>query len=305
MDVKLMKAHCPFAKKYFLISVENGKATDFIPVSKDKYDKVSTTQVVKETAKNLLPCQYEQTRTIASSNRTKDTLCPGCKNKEYNFQCIYCSNLEVEGVGGKGKSLEECKILVSTPHYDNIGSLLTTMRLNHSTYARNLAGTDILFLNCGTTDVVNAYELKQFVNEGGILYASDWAVTYIKEAFPDFITSYDKNTNSCHMECEIVDYEMQQVSRSVKVFFDLSAWVEILSQTGTVLMKEKGGLGRPVMVMKKYGKGVVFFTSFHNYELASTQEQQLLKLFICKQLAAKTGKSVMDISALLGLNFKI
>ena len=305
MDVKMMKAHCPHANKFFLFSIKGNKASDFMPITKEQYDKVSTTIEVKETADNLLPCQYERTRTIAGSEKTKRALYPQCKSdKKYNFQCAYCPMLQIEKVGGKGKALEDCEILVTQPLFDNIGTLLTSMRLKHKEYLNNLAQCDILFINCGTTDRFDYNKLRKFVENGGILYVSDLAISHLISAFPDFITSHTYE-DSTTITCEIVDPELSQFARTINIFFDLSGWAKITRHSGEVLLRKKGIDSFPVMVMKKYGKGVVFYTSFHNYHLASKQEQELLKLFICKQLAAKTGKSVVDISALLGLNFKL
>lgn len=301
-----MKAYCPFANKYFVFSIKDGKATDFAPIEKEKYDKLVSTVEVTETAKNLLPNKYDNSRRIASSELVKSRQYPQCKNAKYDFQCAYCSNLKVEGVGGKSKSIEECEILVSTPHYDDIGAVVTLMRLNHKKYLNNLDTCDIFFLNCGTNDFVDSNKLRKFVENGGILYASDWAVTYIQNAFPDFITSCNKDTNSCYANARVVDYEMQQMTKYIKIYFDLGAWVKVTKHTGTTLMDttDFGGI-TPIMMMKKYGKGTVFYTSFHNHAVATEEERDLLKLLICKQLAAKTGKSINDINALLGLNFKL
>ena len=56
------------------------------------------------------------------------------------------------------------------------------------------------------------------------------------------------------------------------------------------------------MISFKYGKGVVFYTSFHNHTQASEKEKMLLQLLLLKQIGMSSNKSIEQIGSLMGLN---
>ena len=60
--------------------------------------------------------------------------------------------------------------------------------------------------------------------------------------------------------------------------------------------------GYPFMVSFDYGKGKVFYTSFHNHTQANEKEKMLLQLLLLKQIGSRSSKSIEEIGSLIGLN---
>ena len=300
---KLIKAYCPKADSYFLYEVEDIKGkemiTNFLPVSKEQYDKLSSNASTKAINVNLQANRANGKRVIQDTDRYNPQACR--KGKPYDFQCAYCKQLQIES---NGKNLEDCVIEVSSSHYDNIGEVLSEMGLSYRGIDPQLS-CDLLFLNCGTSDPIDPGTLRRFVENGGILYASDFAIDYIDRAFPGFLRWRD-DTDACHATAFIEDREIaMMMGRKVSIFFDLSIWRMVTSHKGEVLMTAdipNQGRQVPIMVRFKVGKGYIFYTSFHNHKSVGQQEKSLLKLFLCKQLGASTNKSVADVASLLGLN---
>ena len=305
MEPKIMKAYCPVSKKYYIFNIADGKAVDFIPIDKSRYDELVTTDTVTETAKNLLPNEYESSRRIASSSRVASRCSKKVAASAYDFQCAYCSKLCID-TGSSSKDLKDCSIAVTSAHYDDIGKVVKAMGLKCHPF-NNTFQDDIIFVNCGTSDKVSADGVREFVNRGGILYVSDWAINVLDAAFPDMIPRHSKYPKGGTVVAQVEDQEIREmIGYTVKVFFDLTQWVKVDSYNAEVLLSttQFGGY-TPLMLMKKYGKGAVFFTSFHNHEMVNQEELTLLKLLICKQLGVKTGKKVNDISKLMGLNITV
>ena len=302
---KLIKAYCPKSDSYFLYEVDtvNGKdvITNFLPVTKAQYDKLSSNASTTTIHTNLQANRQNGKRVAHESERYSPQTCR--KGKPYDFQCAYCKQLQVESFSS-GKSLEECVIEVSSPHYDDIGEVLSEMGLSYRGIDPQLS-CDLLFLNCGTEDYVDPSVLRSFVENGGILYASDFAISYINDAFP-WLLSWTGDTSACHAQAYIEDREIASLIGSrINIFFDLDVWKMVTKHKGEVLMSaDIPGKGKQIPIMVKFdiGKGHIFYTSFHNHEVAGKQEKNLLKLFLCKQLGASTKKSVSDVAALLGLN---
>ena len=304
-EIEIMKAYCPISKKYYIFSIVNGKAVDFIPVDKQRYDLLNTTSSASETARNLLPNRFEQSRQIASSDRVQRHFNDCSYQKRYNFQCAYCKNLILDR-GDLAKSLEDCTIAVTSSGFDDVGAVLNDMRVKYRNY-QSITSEDIVFVNCGTADYVDPQALRSFVQRGGVAYLSDWAIKPLQEAFPEMVRSYSQDTDEMRVMARVEDQEIASVIGShIEVYFDLGSWVKIESCDATVILSAVIHNRRtPIMIMRKYGKGTVFYTSFHNHASASQKEKDLLKLLICKQLGTKLGKKVNDISALLGLNIKM
>src|SRR5450830_1754287 len=64
------------------------------------------------------------------------------------------------------------RICVTSPGYDNIGEVLTSMKVGFEPFTGNY-DCSILFVNCGTRDQLEASAVREFVAAGGCLYASD------------------------------------------------------------------------------------------------------------------------------------
>ena len=251
------------------------------------------------TANNLIPCRHCGSRKIGgcSCARTRKTCRAGDK---YDFQCAYCDQLVIDK-----PVFEQPKIYVSSPHYDDVAKILDSMGLEYSLFNGNY-DCDILFLNCGTSDAVDASKLRAFVQDGGCVYASDWAEQFVNQAFPGKMRTI-RNGEKCKIHVEVVDPEVKQiVGEEIEVEFDLSAWARIEEAPDCkVLLRTTGGIGllkKPIMISFQYGNGVVFYTSFHNHTQASEKEKMLLQVLLLKQMGTTKKLSVEEMGSLVGLN---
>lgn len=76
----------------------------------------------------------------------------------------------------------------------------------------------------------------------------------------------------------------------------------ISKTSGIILLQTADKKKTPVMVMKQYGQGHVFFTSFHNHKQISEKEKMLLQLLLLKQLSVNANMSLDQMGDLIGLN---
>ena len=302
---KFVLAHCRVTGKHFALDVQEvggtEKVVNFIDLKESEANMLVSDPVGAglATANNLIPCRYCGTRKIGgcSCTRTKKACRAGDK---YDFQCAYCDQLVIEK-----PVFEQPKIYVSSPRYDDVAKILDSMGVEYSLFGGSY-DCDILFLNCGTNDLIDADELKTFVKNGGCVYASDWAEEFVNAAFPGKMHTI-RNGEKCKMRVEVVDPEVQQiVGNEIEVEFDLSAWARIEeSKDCKVLLRTTGGISllrKPIMISFEYGKGIVFYTSFHNHTQASEKEKMLLQVLLLKQMGSTKKISVEEMGSLVGLN---
>ncbi len=301
---KILLAHCPKTGKKFCVEVKkNGltyEAVNFVDLSESDYAKLSSeiSPATVVSADNLVACRYCQSRRVAgcSCNRRRKQ----CSSKgKYDFQCIYCESLVLD----PPKSAQK-KIYVTSKHFDDIGEVLSTLKLSYTPFSGKY-DCDILFINCGTSDFINPKELAAFVYIGGCLYASDLASSHIQAAFPGMI-SFSNTGSQCKMSAEVVDPELLQITgRQIEIEFDLGGWSVLDKTQGKILLRASQNnaySGRPIMISFKYGKGVVFYTSFHNHTQASEKEKMLLQLLLLKQIGTSSNQTIEQIGSLMGLN---
>lgn len=197
------------------------------------------------------------------------------------------------------------KIQVTTPCCDDIGNVLKSMNLPFEQYnVKNRIDCDILFLTCLTPDNINQTELKSFVEKGGILYASDLTSDIITVTFPNTII-FEGGGKVCKLQTEITDNRLiQYIGMSIEIIFDMTAWAMIERIiTGKVLMKRKD-TGKPIMVEIPYGKGRIFYTSFHNNAQSSEKEMALLKILVLTQYSEKQNISIDKVANKIGFDLK-
>jgi len=198
------------------------------------------------------------------------------------------------------------KIGVSTPGSDDIGPILTSMGiafddLNYSdwyTY-ENLKQYYAIFLNClGNGYNIEDEVLTRYVNEGGLVYASDLTDSQITSAFPgklEFVYAQPQTVANA----DIVDKALQTQMDKAKmdVIFDLSGWAVITGISEDVEVYIRGDVttyeidydtydykeqvvNRPLAISFKHGAGKVFYTSFHNRAQASGDMKKFLEYLI-------------------------
>ena len=99
-DTKFIKGYCAKSGKHFGLEVEKiggvWKVVNFIDISAQEA-AVTTSEIRQErfyTAENLLPCAKCGRRLVSGC------ACPqravNCRSREYNFQCVYCSEMKID-----------------------------------------------------------------------------------------------------------------------------------------------------------------------------------------------------------------
>ncbi len=145
------------------------------------------------------------------------------------------------------------KIAVTPADYDDIGEVLENLGFQAEqieeedlTSLTTLSNYDAVYINCSATINLIAEDaastISDYVKNGGIIYASDWANTLIEAAFPNKINFYEGENiwgasdaesaqigQSGEVEAEVTDPGLQEVlgKKKIKVNFDLDDWAVI------------------------------------------------------------------------------
>jgi hypothetical protein len=98
--------------------------------------------------------------------------------------------------------IDESKIGVVPGSFDDIGVILTALGYDYTTLtdadlvnSSNFAPLELLSLNCGSStsyasDSTVQTDLKNYVDGGGYLYASDWNYEYAENCWPSGLDLY-------------------------------------------------------------------------------------------------------------------
>ncbi len=198
------------------------------------------------------------------------------------------------------------RLSVTTKNIDDIGQILTSMNLPFSSFTQTGFNCDVLFLNCGTHDFISANDLRNFVDRGGCLYASDLTDTHLTAAFPGMMTTLGHVGVACRIMADVVDAELRGILGSqVPVYFNTGVWTVIDRCNGDTILAGSPGsryAGVPILVRFRYGQGMVFFTSFHNHVQASDKEQALLQLLVLRQLGANANMTIEEAGLTYGVD---
>jgi len=202
----------------------------------------------------------------------------------------------------------EIRIAVFTGEYDAVQDVLDVLELEYdlihgrsgTTYVDFLSDLDamrsydILFFNCGmdfgwrSDSAKITQNLKTYVQEGGSVYASDWAYYFVEDTWPaknDFIGndgSFGDATTGWagSVEGKVLDPAMEARLGKARadIHYDLDAWVPVETVTadtevlieGTFEWSALYGYGGrerhtgPLATRVHDGLGTVVYTSFHN-----------------------------------------
>ena len=113
--------------------------------------------------------------------------------RRQNSQVIQLNNLSPQNEN------DSISIAVTPRAHDNIGSILTSMgipfqviQLAQLRDINVLRGFDAVFINCASGIATHAQQsapaIRQFVSEGGVVYASDLSAPFLSQAFPGLIS---------------------------------------------------------------------------------------------------------------------
>jgi hypothetical protein len=224
---------------------------------------------------------------------------------------------------------ESVNVAVVEGEYDDIGAILDGMDIDYDTYnaytyldlledPAALAEYDIIFFNCGMSfswmddqDIV-ADNLRAFVEDGGSVYASDWAYGLVEAGWPSAMdvngaetlwdpASFDYTRLAPFVGVEgsvdatVEDPTMQTVLGSTtRITYDLGSWVVVESTDASVLLTgdvwtyslDGADLvvddeieDAPLAVRIEDG-GTIIYTTFHNEAVRTLEVEEALEEII-------------------------
>lgn len=175
-----------------------------------------------------------------------------------------------------------------------------------------LSTYDIVFLNCGLSDsgfrvsneafvnVAARDNLRQFVQNGGSVYASDWAYAVVERAWSDSVDfvgddnglgASKQGATSTAIPGTIVDAQLAAAmgDADIELHYPLPSWVpmEAVAQGVTVYISGAAPLNDgttrpdvPHTVGFNVGAGRVIYTSFHQEPGISLEQERVLELLM-------------------------
>ena len=97
--------------------------------------------------------------------------------------------------------------------------------------------SDLLFVNCGTRDLLDPASLRRFVDAGGCLYASDLTSRLVASAFPGMF-AFGGSGVAGMVAADVIDEELREVvGDSTTVHFDMGAWSVLERCRGATLVE--------------------------------------------------------------------
>lgn len=213
---------------------------------------------------------------------------------------------------------------VTPAGFDDFGSLLTQIGLSWQEISvsrvaegQMLSDFDVVCVNCAgdwnefTYSNDAAERIRGFVEDGGTLYASDWAYVLVRDAFGDMVSffdapycGYEQNVEARIQDPGLAAYLNKS---GITINYDLGGWVPIKTVDPDVRIDIRGPIAGidessgayaagvharrysspqpmqsdevqdlPLSVTFTYGAGRVHYTSFHNEAQASDDMRRIL-----------------------------
>jgi hypothetical protein len=218
-------------------------------------------------------------------------------------------------------------LAVTPPQHDDMGQLLSTMGKGYNTFDTitiedltdldKFKKYDVLFLTCRNNPPrlpKLKLALREYVSDGGTLYASDlWyavmAETFLEYAPPNWPTSGKKQD----VAAQVVDPGLRDVLGSqLQLNFEIDGWTPALFEgkaLSTILRGRytpmKGDDEEvPLLVKFPFKRGTVIFTSFHNAKQNDESERKLLRYLVFIAATAKEEAKVIETIASGGFSPK-
>ena len=177
-----------------------------------------------------------------------------------------------ESMAKEFDQINESDIVIVRGGYDFIEQVFDGIGLKHKTIepehleSINLSPEQIVFINCpGNVGPRGLRKLVSFVESGGFLFTTDWALKNIIEpAFPGYIKYNGKNTADEVVRVEILSEEDPFLKSLIGDNDDPQWWLEGSSYPISVLDKNKVEvLVRSKEIKEKYNESAVFVTFDH------------------------------------------
>lgn len=168
---------------------------------------------------------------------------------------------------------------------------------------------DVLFINCSSDVKTNGEVIKAFVEQGGTVYASDWALDALIEAFPERNITYT-TANPQNIIANVTDKGLNTSTglETIPINFNLPDWRLInstLQDDVTIYIngsvKEANNNIFPLAFSFPYGNngGKVFYTSFHNEANITDEMQDILNDLV---LTINHNKDINDLNEWMQIN---
>lgn len=183
------------------------------------------------------------------------------------------------------QNVESADIVVVRGEYDRVEDVLQTLSIKHTVVDPSqvsqlkLNAKQLLIVDCpGNLDDAGIERVRKFVNAGGYLYTTDWALLeVIQKAFPGYVEFNGQATGN-----DVVAVQVKQSDNNLLKHLTLSKedpkwWLEASSYPIRILNKDKVDVlitsremktkygDAPIAIHFRYGDGQVLHIASHFY----------------------------------------
>ncbi|MCL2564263.1 MAG: hypothetical protein FWE24_00425 [Defluviitaleaceae bacterium] len=223
------------------------------------------------------------------------------------------------GERGLTSSDQLLKIGVTHAHHDNVGQILRFFgagvdfyELSHSDLSNleKLSEFFAVFINCGSHNGLNSRILRAYVEQGGIVYASDLAGEPLAAAFPDMFEYMAVEPSLTVRNADIVHSSLASHMRinQLDVVFNMGGWYVITNLAEEATTYISGHVPNhgtvPLAISFNYGEGTVFYTSFHNSAQVTSNMINFIEYLIFRIKFIEADRSQTYIAAREGFDFQ-
>jgi len=214
------------------------------------------------------------------------------------------------------ENAREAEVIVIRGSYDRVQDVLTALETDHVVLPPRLIAqlplmsTQTVMVNCpGNMSRAGVEKLRRFVETGGFLVTTDWALRLATRAFPETIRRGGRNTGNDVVPVEVVDHDHPFVDNVQATDDTLRWWLEgasypirVLDPRRVEVLLTSDVMGRrygeaAIAVTFVEGEGRVLHTTSHFYlqqsRLASQRDRARGSAF-----ARDLGLSDGDVDAL-------
>jgi hypothetical protein len=193
------------------------------------------------------------------------------------------------------EDLTAADVIVTRGQYDRIeqvfgeGGIPCTQVEPSQIDGAELRPDQVIFVNCpGEFSAVGLRKLHQFVEEGGFLFTTDWALkNVVEQAFPGFVEYNHRATADDVVRVEILDREDPFLASIMGPEDDPQWWLEGSSYPIRVLDPDKVRvLIRSAELEEKYGEAAVFVT----FEYGAGRVYHMISHFYLQRTEARTQR---------------
>lgn len=215
------------------------------------------------------------------------------------------------------RKVQESSIIIVAGAYDKIELVLDLIKVPfiliqpHEVSQIELSPEQILIINCPGNIYDDALpKIKEFVNKGGFLFTTDWALLNILEKiFPRYLKYNQRPTADDCVKVEVLDKTNKFLEGLFNEEADPIWWlesssypIEILDKTRVKLlivskeMQEKYGED-PIVITFDYGEGTVLHMTSHYYlqraELRTKRHKMSAKEYAMKEIGLSEDEAEM------------